>query len=189
PLRRWPGLASMAVRQSDVASPHYPVSGWIEAGFFVLAIAALSISYVVGQQIGAHPVALILYAMLASAVALLTATGAGPNALRIVLAPQSWLVGIGTIGIEVFYYALLEYVGPAHGSLLVRLAIPLALVIGWVGFARRPSRLYVFGAAIVLLGVLPLLLVIDEAHRATAAMLAMAAALASTLRNFAAEFH
>lgn len=180
----------MTVRPSDAASPlHYPVSGWIEAGLFVLAIAALSISYVVGQQIGAHPVALILYAMLASAVALLIATGAGPDALRIVLAPQSWLVGIGTIGIEVFYYALLEYVGPAHGSLLVRLAIPLALVIGWAGFARRPSRLSVIGAAVVFLGVLPLILVIDGAHRAAAAMLAVAAALASTLRSFAAEFH
>src|SRR5882672_2592688 len=126
----------MAVPRSDSASPlNYPISGWIEAGFVVLAIAALSIAYVVGQQIGAHPVALILYAMLASAVALLAVTGAGPDALRIMLAPQSWLVGAGTIGIEVFYYALLEHVGPAHGSLLLRVAIPLALVVGWTLFA------------------------------------------------------
>ena len=37
----------------------------------MLAIAVLSITYVVGQQIGAHPIAFILYAMLVSALALL----------------------------------------------------------------------------------------------------------------------
>jgi len=155
----------------------------------VLTIAALSIAYVVGQQIGAHPVALILYAMLASAVALLVVTGAGPDALRIVLAPQSWLVGFGAIAIEVFYYALLESVSPAHASLLVRLAIPLALAIGWTLFARQPHRLSALGAGVVLVGVVPLIVVIDEQHRAAAAMTAIAAALASNLRSFAAEFH
>ena len=117
-----------------------PVSGWIEAGLFVFAIAVLSVTYVVGQQVGAHPIAFILYAMLVSALALLAVTGPGPDALRIMLAPQSWLVGFGIIGMEVFYYLLLEHVAPAHGSLLVRLAIPLSLLVGWVLFARRPRR-------------------------------------------------
>jgi EamA-like transporter family len=180
----------MAVPRSDSASPlRYPISGWIEAGLFVVAIAVLSITYVVGQQIGAHPVALILYAMLASAVGLLAVTGLGPDALRIALAPQSWLVGAGTIGIEVFYYALLKYVGPAHGSLLLRLAIPLALVLGWSLFARRPRRLSVLGAAVVVLGIAPLVVAVDGEHRSAAMMMAVAAALASTLRSFAAEFH
>ena len=180
----------MAVPRSDSAGPaHYPISGWVEAGFFVLTIAALSVTYVIGQQIGAHPVALILYAMLASAVALLAVTGAGPDALRVMLAPQSWLVGIGTIAIEVFYYALLEYVSPAHGSLLVRLAIPLALVVGWTLFARRPHRLSVLGAGVVLVGIVPLIVAIDGAHRAAAAAMAVAAAVASNLRGFASEFH
>jgi hypothetical protein len=180
----------MAVPQSDSASPvHYPISGWIEAGLFVVAIAVLSVTYVVGQQIGAHPVALILYAMLASSVALLAGTGLGPDALRIALAPQSWLVGAGTIGIEVFYYALLEHVGPAHGSLLVRIAIPLALVIGWALFERRPRRLAVLGAGVVALGIAPLVVAIDSEHRGVAAMMGFAAALASNMRSFAAEFH
>jgi hypothetical protein len=180
----------MAVHQSDSASPlHYPISGWIEAGLFVVAIAVLSVTYVVGQQMGAHPVALILYAMLASAVALLAVTGVGPDAWRIVLAPQSWLVGIGTIGIEVFYYALLEHVGPAHGSLLLRVAIPLALVVGWTLFARRPRGLSVLGACVVVLGIAPLVVAVDGEHRGAAITTAVAAAFASNLRGFAAEFH
>jgi drug/metabolite transporter (DMT)-like permease len=180
----------MAMPRSDSASPlHYPISGWIEAGLFVVAIAVLSVTYVVGQQIGAHPVALILYAMLASAVALLAVTGVGPDALRIALAPQSWLVGIGTIGIEVFYYALLEHVGPAHGSLLLRVAIPLALLIGWMLFARRPRRLSVLGAGVVVLGIAPLVFAVDGQHRGAVTMTAVAAALSSNLRGFAAEFH
>src|SRR5437879_200207 len=144
----------MAVHQSDSASPlHHPISGWIESGLFIVAIAFLSVTYVVGQQIGAHPVALILYSMVASATALLSVTGAGSDALRIVLAPQSWLVGMGTIGIEVFYYALLSHVSPAEGSLLVRFAIPVALVLGWVFFRRKPPRLSVLGAAVVVGGI------------------------------------
>jgi hypothetical protein len=41
----------MTLPRSDSASPlNYPVRGWVEAGFFVVAIAALSVSFVVGQQ-------------------------------------------------------------------------------------------------------------------------------------------
>ena len=67
-----------------------------------------SLTYVIGHQIGAHPIAFILYAMLVSALVLLAATGPGPDAMRIILAPQSWLVGVGTIGMEIFYYLLLR---------------------------------------------------------------------------------
>ena len=149
----------------------------------------LSISYVVGQQVGAHPIAFILYAMFVSAVVLLAITGFGPDALRIMLAPQSWLVGLGIIGIEVFYYILLDHVAPAHGSLLVRLAIPLSMVAGWVLFARRPQRIAVIGAGVVFLGIVPLLFAIDAEHRAAGMAAGIASALFSTLRSFAAEFH
>ena len=70
----------------------------------MFAIAFLSLSYVVGHQVGAHPIAFILYAMIVSAVALLGVTGFGPDALRIMLAPQSWLVGIGTVGMEILLH-------------------------------------------------------------------------------------
>jgi hypothetical protein len=176
--------------QADhAAPPHYPVSGWIEAFAYTLAIAVLSVSYVLGQQVGAHPIAFILYAMFVSAVVLLAVTGFGPQALRIMLAPQSWLVGLGIIGIEVAYYILLDYVAPAHGSLLVRLAIPLSMVGGWVIFARRPSRLAIIGTCVVFAGIAPLLLTIDREYRVAGAAAGIAAASFSTLRSFAAEFH
>ena len=34
----------------------YPISGWIEAGLYVFAIAFLSLAYVVGHRLGAHPI-------------------------------------------------------------------------------------------------------------------------------------
>ena len=72
-------------------------------------------------------------------MALLAVTGPGPDALRIILAPQSWLVGIGIIGMEIFYYLLLAHVAPAHGSLLVRLSIPVSH--GWpAGCCSRAGR-------------------------------------------------
>jgi hypothetical protein len=80
-------------------------------------------------------------------------------------------------------------VGPAHGSLLLRFAIPLALVIGWTAFARRPRRLSVLGAGVVVLGIAPLFVAVDGGHRGAVAMAAVAAALSSNLRGFAAEFH
>ena len=180
---------SVAMPQPDRGNPsHYPVSGWVEAFTYTLAIAVLSISYVVGQQVGAHPIAFILYAMFVSAVVLLAVTGFGPDALRIMLAPQSWLVGLGIIGIEVAYYILLDYVAPAHGSLLVRLAIPLSMVAGWVLFARRPPRLAVIGTGVVF------------RDRAAAVRLSMPSiaprgwrpaslGVVLDLRSFAAEFH
>ena len=132
---------------------HYPISGWIEAGLYVFAIAFLSLTYVIGHRLGAHPIAFILYAMVVSAVALLAVTGPGPDARRIILAPQSWLVGAGIIGMEIFYYLLLEHLSPAEGSLLVRLAIPAVpgrglgrcsraarAAIAWAGVRRHLRR-------------------------------------------------
>jgi drug/metabolite transporter (DMT)-like permease len=176
--------------QPDRGNPsRYPVSGWVEAFTYTLAIGVLSISYVLGQQVGAHPIAFILYAMFVSAVVLLAVTGFGSDALRIMLAPQSWLVGLGIIGIEVAYYILLDYVAPAHGSLLVRLAIPLSMVAGWVIFARRPPRLAMIGTCVVFAGIAPLLLTIGAENRVAGAAAGIAAASFSTLRSFAAEFH
>ena len=176
--------------EREIAGPtHYPVSGWVEAFLYTVAIAILSVSYVVGQQVGAHPIAFILYAMLISAVALLAVTGFGADALDIMLAPQSWLVGLGMIGIEIAYYILLDYVSPAHGSLLVRLAIPMSVVAGWLMFARRPPRLAAWGTAVVFLGIAPLLFTIGAEHRLAGAAAGIAAGAFSTLRSFAAEFH
>jgi len=178
------------VAEASPSTPlRYPVSGWIEAALFVFTIAVLSIAYVVGQGFGAHPIAVVLYATTASALALLAVTGIGPDALRIVLAPQSLMVGVGTISIEIFYYLLLHHVSPALASLFVRLAIPISFVLGWVVFGRRPRRLAMIGAAVVLAGIVPMMAAVDEASRMAAAAAGIAAALTSNLRSFAAEFH
>ena len=168
---------------------HYPISGWIEAGLYVFAIAFLSLTYVIGHRIGAHPTAFILYAMLVSAMALLLVTGPGPDALRIILAPQSWLVGAGIILMEVFFYLLLEHLSPAEGSLLVRLTIPAAIVTGWALFARRPRASAWAGCAIICAGLAPAYLNIAPAHRWEVAVAMLGAAFASTLRSFSIEFH
>jgi hypothetical protein len=165
------------------------VTGWIEAGVFVLTIGVLGFAYVVGHQLGAHPVAFILYAMTVSAIAILAIVGPGPDAHAIVLAPQSWLIGFGTIGMELFYYWLLRYVPPADGSLLARLMIPAALVAGWVLFKRRPSNLTLTGAAIVCLGVLPVLAYVAPAHMLSVILATLGCALAFNVRTFAGEVH
>ena len=85
--------------------------------------------------------------------------------MRIILAPQSWLVGAGTIGMEIFYYMLLEKLSPAEGSLLVRFSIPLSLIVGWALFARRPRAIAWIGGAVIFAGLLPLLFLLDPAYR------------------------
>lgn len=175
---------------TNPASPqHTPVSGWIEAGLYVFAIAFLSLAYVIGHRLGAHPIAFILYAMLVSAVALLAVTGPGPDALRIVMAPQSWLVGAGIISMEIFYYLLLEHLSPAEGSLLVRLSIPAALLVGWSMFARRPRPIAWAGGGVICAGLLPLFLAADPAHRTGIAIAMLGSTAAFNLRGFSAEFH
>ncbi len=168
---------------------HYPVSGWIEAGVFVFVIGLLSVAYVVGHQLGAHPIAFVLYAMVVSAAALLAITGPGPEALAIVLAPQSWLIGIGTIAMEVFYYLLLQHVPPADGSLLVRLTVPVSLLVGWTFFARRPRPLTWLGAAVMCLGMVPVIVSVTPARLGDVLVAAAGCALAFNLRTFSAEFH
>ncbi|HWB45867.1 MAG TPA: EamA family transporter, partial [Hyphomicrobiaceae bacterium] len=169
--------------------PHYPVSGWVEAGLYVFAIGFLSLTYVVGHQLGAHPIAFILYAMTVSALVLLAVTGLGEDALAVILAPHSWLVGIGTIAMEVFYYQLLEYVPPALGSLLVRLTIPLSMVVGWSLFGRRPARPALLGAGIICAGIVPMLFTSAPGAQGSVVALAFASACAYALRGFSAEFH
>jgi drug/metabolite transporter (DMT)-like permease len=167
----------------------YPISGWIEGFLYIFVIAALSLTYVVGHRLGVHPIAFILYAMLVSALVLIAITGPGTEALRIMASPRSWLVGAGTIGMEIFYFLLLEHIAPALGSLLVRLTMPFSLLIGWVLFARRPGRLAFLGAGIVSAVVLALLPFVEAEHRLSVAIAAVGAALAFCLRSFAAEFH
>jgi hypothetical protein len=176
-------------QMADVRPPHYPVSGWVEAGLYVVAIAILSLTYVVGFRLGAHPIAFVLYAMLTSALALLLVTGLGPNARAIALTPQSWTVGAGTILMEMFYFLLLAHIAPAHGSLIVRLSIPLSMLAAFVIFRRRPANLAIAGALIVCGGILPLVYLVTPQYRMEVLLWGLLSAAAFNLRGFSAEFH
>jgi hypothetical protein len=165
------------------------VLGWIEAGLYVFAIGVLSLTYMIGARLGVHVVPFILVAMIVSAIAVLVITGLGPDARRILAMPQSWVVGTATIMMEVFYYLLIAEVDAAHASLMVRLAIPLSLVIGFVWLARRPAPLAWAGALVIVGAIVPVLTTLDASAR-TGALIAIAGCAAMyNLRGFAAEFH
>jgi hypothetical protein len=175
--------------EQKTVAPPIPTSGWIEAGAYVFSIGVLGLIYAIGHQIGAHPIAFILYAMIVSALMLLAATGPGPEALRIIMAPQSWLVGCATVGLEIFYFLTLTHLSPTTASLLVRVAIPLAMVVGWLLFARRPPKLAMIGGFAILVGIAPLSLTVPAEHRVAVYAAAAAAALTFILRSFSSEFH
>lgn len=164
-------------------------SGWIEAVIFVLTIALLNLSYASAHAVGAHPVAFLVYAMLIAAVALVAVTGAGPQAVAIMLAPQSWLVGVGIISMEAFYFLLLWYATPAEASVLTRIAIPIAMVMGLLLGLRRPARAEIAGAAIVTGGIAWLSLGLEPSRATAAVLLAFASAAVMCGRTFVTEFH
>jgi hypothetical protein len=70
--------------------------GWLEATACVLAIGALSLVYAIGFALGAHPVAFILYAMIAAAAMLLAAVGPGSLVASLMRQPMSWAVGLSS---------------------------------------------------------------------------------------------
>jgi drug/metabolite transporter (DMT)-like permease len=164
-------------------------SGWIEAGFYVLAIAILTVIYAIATATGAHVVVFILYSMLISAAALLLLTGLGPDPVRVMLAPQSWWVGLSSITLESCYCLMLVTLPPADGNLLVRLSIPMALVMGFVGLGRRPDALTWVGAGVVLAGIAALVATFDLAKQAAGVVYGAAAAFFISCRGFASELH
>ena len=89
---------------------------------------------------------------------------------------------------EIFYYQLLRHVPPADGSLMVRLTIPVALVVGWALFGRRPRPMTLVGGAVICAGMRPCSSCRwPPQHRVLVA--AVGCAFAFNLRTFSAEFH
>jgi hypothetical protein len=171
------------------ATPRHAAGGWTEATLCVATIGALSLTYAVGHRLGAHPIAFILYAMLVSAVATLAITGLGADAWAVMRHPSSWLVGLAIILIEVFYFQTLAHVPPAHGNLVLRIGIPMAMAAGWLLFGRRPNALGIVGGlAIVAATAYVVGITAPEARWPTAAAGALAAAF-MVVRGFASEFH
>ena len=165
------------------------MNGWLQAIGNVVAAGALSLAYAIGQSAGAHPIAFVLYAMVASAVGMLAITGFGSDARAIAGHRLSWVVGLSIILIETCYFATLAYVSPAHGNLVVRIGVPIAMLVGWFGFRRRSPPLAAFAAAVITLAVAYVVFVTAPDVRWPRAAAATGTGFFMVVRSFAAEFH
>lgn len=163
--------------------------GWYEGAGFVAAVGALSLAYAVGHEIGAHPVAFVLYATLASGVVTIGLVGPGPDGLKLILHPLSWVIGAASVLVEVFYYLMLTQGLPAHGNVILRIAIPLAMLTAWGALGRRPNRVSVLGGAGILLAACLAWLATPRDARSFVTTTALGGALSVVSRGFAMEFH
>jgi hypothetical protein len=164
-------------------------TGWLEAIGNVIGIGALGLAYAVGNTLDAHPVAFILYAMVASAAAMLAFTGFGPDVRAIARHPLSWVVGASIILIEVFYFVTLMQVPPAHGNLIVRVGVPIAMIAAWLFFGRRPPALAMVAGALVFLAVAYVVTQTTPEVRWPMAIAGSLTGAFMVVRSFAAEFH
>lgn len=170
-------------------SPTYAASGWLEAAAFVVAIGALSLTYAVGHAWGAHPIAFILYAMVASAGATLAITGLGSGVVAMTLHPLSWIVGLAIILIEVFYFVTLSYVPPAHGNLILRIGIPIAMLAAWLLLGRRSTPLAIAGGAGIVAATAWVVGATAPDVRWPMTAAGVLAAVLMVVRGFCSEFH
>ena len=163
--------------------------GWLEAAGCVTCIGVLSLLYAIGNKLGAHPIAFILYAVLVSAIATLAVVGTGSQAMAIMLHPLSWAVGLGIILLEVFYYQTLAYVPPAHGNVMLRVGIPIAMIVGWMLLRRRTQPLAIVGAVAIVIATSFVIAVTEPDVRWPMATMGTLAAVFMVVRGFAAELH
>ena len=175
--------------QNSAAGPSYAKSGWIEAGVYAFIVGLLSLVYAIGVRLGVHTIAFILYAMVFSALAIVAITGPGSEARAIMLYPTSWVIGMAIILMEVFYYLILTFVSPAHGNVLVRIGIPIALLAGWLVFARRPARLAGLAAAVIVVAIVYVVMISPEAARLPTGLCGLLCGVIMVVRGFAAEVH
>lgn len=179
----------MTTAQSDSPLAHRGLSGWTEAIFFACTLSVLNVAYGIGHQHGCHPIAFLCYAMTIAAGTLLAFTGAGPHWRAIALHPLSFVIGGGIIAMEAAYFLLLRYVPPADGSLLVRLNVPAAALLGLILTGRRTTAFGTLGHATVIAGIVWALPSVPAAGRVIGLFLAIACAFIMSSRAFAMEFH
>jgi hypothetical protein len=169
------------------------ISGWVQAGLYVLAIGVLSLVFALSNAWGCHFAVFILYSLLISAVALLGITGLGANAGAVIRSPATWVVGLSNIVMESSYVLLLGHLPPAEGSLLIRLSIPLSMVIGFVWLQRRPPVLAWVGSGLVAATIggafLVLLPTLDPRSVPQVLLYCTLCAIAVNVRGYASEFH
>jgi drug/metabolite transporter (DMT)-like permease len=172
------------------SQPNRPgVDGWIEAALFSIALAVLNVSYGLGQQLGVNPIALLFWAMPVGAIALLLASGLGPDWRSVVSHPLSLVVGGGIIAMEAVYYVLLGLVTPTDGSVLVRLGVPIAMLLGYLLVGRRPSRLGILGGLVIISTILWYVPRMETASPLGGLLLGATCGFIMSARSFAAEQH
>lgn len=165
------------------------LNGWVEAALYVLCITVLTLAYASAQMLGAHVVTFIFYSMLIASLALIAITGWGADAVPMIMAPSSWIVGTGIIAMEASYFVLLADIPPGEASLMIRVSIPLSLFVGSLLFRRRMSRAAWFGGLLVALAVVPLFARLEFPKHWTALAASLACAIFVNLRTYATEFH
>jgi len=176
--------------QQAGAAPALVASGWRDAGLFIWALAALAILYAIGNEHGAHPIPVVLIAMVFTSAVLITGGGGpGPDAIAIMTAPQSFLVGMSTIGLELFYVPAMYFASPTETALLIRIAVPISLLAGWLILGRKPGGLAVAGALIVLGALSWLLSGLPPEARWSAFFFSTASALCFVSRSLSSEVH
>ena len=164
-------------------------SGWLEAVLFAIMLGVLNVSYGFGQQIGVNPIALLFWAMPMAAACLLAASGLGPDWRAVMAHPLSLVVGGGIIAMEAVYYVLLGLVTPTDGSVLVRLGVPIAMLLGYHFAGRRPSVLGVVGGLTIVGTVLGYATQMETAAPLAGLGLGAACGFIMSARSFAAEQH
>lgn len=179
----------MTNKNAPRGAPSAAVSGWIEAGLYVLAIAILSVVYAIANATGAHAIVFILYSMVIAAIGLLLVTGLGEDWKQVVLHPLSWLVGTSTIGLEITFCLTIGAIAPADSSLIVRSAIPFSILAGWGLFGRRPSPLAWAGVVIVLAGLGILIGILNLQTQSLGLVYGLLTGLLIVSRSFSGEFH
>ncbi len=163
--------------------------GWLEAVCFAFALAVLNVTYAIAQRQGVTPVALLFWAMPVGAISLLAVSGLGPHWRQIVSHPLSLVVGGGIIAMEGVYYLLIGHVSPTDASVIVRLGVPTAMLIGFAFAGRRPSRLGMLGGLIILAVIFWYVPQMRTAAPLAALGLGALCGFIISARSFAAERH
>ncbi|MDX2289098.1 MAG: hypothetical protein NW217_09790 [Hyphomicrobiaceae bacterium] len=166
-----------------------PLSGWSEAGLFVIAISALAVVYAIAVAQGAHTLVFVVYAMGLAAAGMLAITGLGPDPRGILLAPESLVFGASAVGLEAIFFATLAILPPAEASLAFRLCVPAALLVSLLAFGRGVDRLMVVGAVIIIAASLPIFWTVPAHEGWAAFLLVLAGSLAVAIKTFASEVH
>jgi hypothetical protein len=103
--------------------------------------------------------------------------------------PLSWGVGLSIILLEIFYFQTIAYVAPAHGNVVLRIAVPISMAAGWAFLHRRPVPLAMVGGIVTVFVVAFVIAVTPADVRWPMGIAGTLAGTFMVLRGFASEFH